>query len=513
MHLRSLIDSLSQAASVIIPGQIFLGCMRQMMSVPKCQHRRKKQFQSDVQWWACFLLWWNGRTILLPPQAVHSFWSNDSGTWGCGALSDTKHWFQVQWPESRATRQAYASGQQRYMQLCANAGLQPLPLVEQTLCIFMAQLAREGVVHPTIKSYLSAIQHFVILQGQIDPFQGDPFPLLQYVLNGVRVHHQAPRQPRMPIAPATLWSLWISLERDIPCCGPYVAWASFGFMQAGEFVVAQANGHRPLCVFRKLQLTVSKTSRHPGILETDPLHKDVTIYPGRTHADICPVAAVLAFVAIRPVLPIVVSDDRAWPALCSNRPQPVPSQPSWILVCMHKLHSITAAYLEPGLLTRVAMSTLHSSLQPWLNGPAGRTAIRTQIVVSVMSTGYKASGFKREWLKGRKDWFMYDDGKGMFCRLCMKWNKTPCTWFSIVSHKKSAAHCDSVKLELASTVTPDIINAICLPEIPSRETEQAFSCLTFLAKEHTTNYQPMLDFLGLNIKMIYALQKCHLRQW
>ena len=35
-------------------------------------------------------------------------------------------------------------------------------------------------MHPTIKSYMSAIQHFVILQGQDDPFQGDPFPLLQY---------------------------------------------------------------------------------------------------------------------------------------------------------------------------------------------------------------------------------------------------------------------------------------------------------------------------------------------
>ena len=60
------------------------------MSVPKCQHHHvclNRQFQSDIQWWSCFLPQWNGRTILPPQQAAHSFWSDASGTWGCGALA------------------------------------------------------------------------------------------------------------------------------------------------------------------------------------------------------------------------------------------------------------------------------------------------------------------------------------------------------------------------------------------------------------------------------------------
>ena len=35
-----------------------------------------------------------------PQQAAHSFWSDASGTWGCGALNDDLPWFKVQWPES-----------------------------------------------------------------------------------------------------------------------------------------------------------------------------------------------------------------------------------------------------------------------------------------------------------------------------------------------------------------------------------------------------------------------------
>ena len=62
--------------------------------------RLNRQFQSDIQWWSCFLPQWNGRSILPPQQAAHSFWSDVSGTWGCGALNDDLPWFKVQWPES-----------------------------------------------------------------------------------------------------------------------------------------------------------------------------------------------------------------------------------------------------------------------------------------------------------------------------------------------------------------------------------------------------------------------------
>jgi hypothetical protein len=71
---------------------------------------------------------------------------------------------------------SYSSGQRRYLAFCRQTNLQPLQ------CKFAAHLATEGLTHQSIKLYLSAIRHFHIMAGRGDPFIGNAFPLLQYVL-------------------------------------------------------------------------------------------------------------------------------------------------------------------------------------------------------------------------------------------------------------------------------------------------------------------------------------------
>ena len=44
--------------------------------------------------------------------------------------------------------------------------------MEHTLSMFVTYLARDGLTHQTIKSYLSAIRHYHILAGQGDPLLG-----------------------------------------------------------------------------------------------------------------------------------------------------------------------------------------------------------------------------------------------------------------------------------------------------------------------------------------------------
>lgn len=102
-QLQSLIGTLSHAATVVVPGRTFLRRLIETMAIPKLQHhhvRLNREFQSDIQWWASFLPQWNGRSIQPPRQPTHSFWSDASGSWGCGAISHTFQWFQVQWPQS-----------------------------------------------------------------------------------------------------------------------------------------------------------------------------------------------------------------------------------------------------------------------------------------------------------------------------------------------------------------------------------------------------------------------------
>ena len=69
----------------------------------------------------------------------------------------------------------------RYLMFCVRNNTYPLPVVESTLCYFVATLAQEGLTHQTIRLYLSAVKNLSIeLQGT-DPFQSS-MPRLEHVL-------------------------------------------------------------------------------------------------------------------------------------------------------------------------------------------------------------------------------------------------------------------------------------------------------------------------------------------
>ena len=102
MELQSLIGHLTHAALVVIPGRTFLIDLMKMAKHPSHHVRLTADFRSDLHWWASFLPAWNGRSIMPPGNPTHVVTSDASGTWGCGALTDTGQWFQVQWPESWA---------------------------------------------------------------------------------------------------------------------------------------------------------------------------------------------------------------------------------------------------------------------------------------------------------------------------------------------------------------------------------------------------------------------------
>jgi len=226
-----------------------------------------------------------------------------------------------------STLRAYGSGQRRFLAFCSAANLEPSPLSERTLCMFVAHLANEGLSHQTIKLYLSAIRHLHIVSGLGDPFVGDPFPRLQYVIRGIKWSpSRAARQPRLPITPAILRVLkeqWAAAAVNDP---DYVMlWAAcclgfFGFLRAGEFTVPHPSEFDPaasLCLGdialddRLNPSMVQVTLRQS---KTDPFRKGVAVYLGRTQADLCPVAAILAYIAIRPTVsgPLFVFKDGSY---------------------------------------------------------------------------------------------------------------------------------------------------------------------------------------------------------
>ena len=104
-ELQSLIGHLNHSAMVVLPGRTFLRRMIDLVKVAKHPNhhvRLTAGFKSDLQWWASFLLRWNGRSIMPPEAPSHVVTSDASGSWGCGEVTDSGQWFQVQWPESWA---------------------------------------------------------------------------------------------------------------------------------------------------------------------------------------------------------------------------------------------------------------------------------------------------------------------------------------------------------------------------------------------------------------------------
>ena len=101
--LESLVGILQHAAKVIRPGRTF---MRRMIDLLKGRRsachfiRLNKEFRADLAWWGTFAATWNGRAFFPPPPTdLIEFFSDASGTWGCGAWGKDMQWWQFQWPD------------------------------------------------------------------------------------------------------------------------------------------------------------------------------------------------------------------------------------------------------------------------------------------------------------------------------------------------------------------------------------------------------------------------------
>ena len=57
--------------------------------------------KADLAWWDCFLQDWHCAAFVIPGDApsVHVH-SDAAGNFGCGAVTSSHRWLQVQWPDS-----------------------------------------------------------------------------------------------------------------------------------------------------------------------------------------------------------------------------------------------------------------------------------------------------------------------------------------------------------------------------------------------------------------------------
>ena len=204
----------------------------------------------------------------------------------------------------------YESGQRRFISFCSQFSLNPLPASEAVLCRFVAFLAASNITYGLVRSYLSAVRHFHIMNNLPDPSLSS-FPRLEYVLKGLRRKSVLrPRPKCLPITPELLrriHAVWSSrsLAQD-----KFMLWAAFclvffGFLRAGEFTCpSQAALSSEMLMVGNVVIDSHENPSHMMIRlkrsKTDPFGAGFTLHFGRTGDELCPISAMLGYLARRP---------------------------------------------------------------------------------------------------------------------------------------------------------------------------------------------------------------------
>ena len=210
------------------------------------------------------------------------------------------------------THRTYKSAERRYLNFCVDFSLTPFPTTENMLCYYVACLGQQGLAHASIKTYLSGVRQLQISLGFPEPgFQA--MPRLRQVLKGVQVvqgkEGRAPR-PRLPITPSVLRKLKAVWIRRGDTHDNILLWAVsvttfFTFCRSGEIVIADEgtydqNSHlsyRDVFVDNpKCPSMITLLLRHS---KTDQARKGVRVVMGKTGNDLCPVSALLRYLALR----------------------------------------------------------------------------------------------------------------------------------------------------------------------------------------------------------------------
>ena len=183
----------------------------------------------------------------------------------------------------------------------------PLPLAESTLCRFVAYLFNQSLSVSTIRLYLSALRFLQISHGGSDPSLGS-YSQLHYVLRGMeRTQPQRLRPRRLPITVDVLSSLFQVWSTSSDHYEATMLWAActlgfFAFLRSGEFTLSSPSSEpvlTPSDVWVDNRADPSFLTITLRSCKTDPFGAGCTLYVGCTHSSICPVSAVLSYLAAR----------------------------------------------------------------------------------------------------------------------------------------------------------------------------------------------------------------------
>lgn len=227
-----------------------------------------------------------------------------------------------------SSQKTYKSGKNHYLQFCQLCNSTPLPVSELVLCKFVSFLASEGLKHRTIKSHLLGVWYFQIRSGLPDLFIGSHMPHLNYTIQGIKRMESEKgggQRTELPITPPLLRHLRSMWSKSANSRNTKMIWvasclAFFRFLRVGEMTALEDGSFDSAMHLGFSNITVDSLTSPSFIRVTikqskrDPFRRGVDLFLGRTQTDLCPVAAILSYLAVRGAgpCPLFYFEDGRW---------------------------------------------------------------------------------------------------------------------------------------------------------------------------------------------------------
>ena len=170
----------------------------------------------------------------------------------------------------------------------------------------------DGLVPQSIKSYLAAIRHTQIEAGLPEPKSLSSCPRLKVILNGVvwqRMGRRPPKKPRLPILADTVLGMYRTMagkvDRDTIMLWAACSISFFGFLRAREITVPTCLAFQSHTHLAWEDVSVDSVQKpkilkvHLKVSKCDQFGNGIDIFLGCIESPMCPVSAVLLYMAIR----------------------------------------------------------------------------------------------------------------------------------------------------------------------------------------------------------------------
>ena len=227
-----------------------------------------------------------------------------------------------------STHKTYNAVIKRFLSFCQLFNIQSrFPVSESTLRYFVEALAKQGLAPGTVKTYLAAVRHAQIMRGLPEPRQGSSLPRLCLLQSGVRRDRPQqglpPTWSRLPITPNILvriyanWSEALrATEYDTVMIWSAMVTCFFGFFRAGELTVSTEASFDSSAHLAWGDVAVDEASPPSTVRvflkrsKTDQFGQGVAVFLGTTSNALCPVSAILTYVAGRGDTPVASDSSR-----------------------------------------------------------------------------------------------------------------------------------------------------------------------------------------------------------